>query len=117
MQFGVYVIHPTNRKSRLKCSDCALSYSLKDYQILFDAKRLIYFKYTPPEKKRYKVLCHECVFKTVKKDSGGESCYLNIVALTSKVQYNCEFTPENDLSESGINWTEPSGIWPEDSQF
>ena len=121
MEFGVYVIHPTNRKSRLKCSGCSLSYSVKDYKILFDNKKLVYFKYTPPEKKRHKVLCHDCLFKTISKDSEGDSCSLNIIDSTAQVQYNCEFNPENPHNEasgiSGKNLPEPTGIWPYDSDF
>ena len=63
----VTVINPKNRKSPIRCSICSLKYSLRDYTILFDNKKLIYFYSHLKTSKRRKVICHDCLLKELKK--------------------------------------------------
>jgi hypothetical protein len=63
----VNVINPKERKSPIRCSVCGLKYSLRDYKILFENKKLIYFYFTPEGKKHKKVICHDCLLKELKK--------------------------------------------------
>tara|TARA_B100000131_G_C17595172_1_gene400990 strand:+ start:211 stop:519 length:309 start_codon:yes stop_codon:yes gene_type:complete len=63
----VDVINPKDRKSPIRCSVCGLKYSLRDYKILYENKKLIYFYFKPKGKKRKKVICHDCLLKQLKK--------------------------------------------------
>lgn len=56
------VIRPTTFKGReLKCKACDITYSKRDYVILFKANKIIYFEFLE------RVVCHDCFYKTVKK--------------------------------------------------
>ena len=41
----IILIDPEKRKRAIKCSECGLSYSAKDYKVLYDNKKLIFFKF------------------------------------------------------------------------
>lgn len=43
----------------VKCSACELKYSHKDYKLLKDAKKLVYFQF---KRKRF---CHECFCRLI----------------------------------------------------
>ena len=60
------IINPKDRKSKCKCSLCNLTYTPKDYQLLFDTEKLIFLSYVPPQKKRAKIVCHSCLLTLVK---------------------------------------------------
>ena len=117
MNFGVYVISPAKRKSRLKCSKCSLSYTPREYKTLFDSKKLVYFQYTPPEKKRYKVLCHDCLFEVIDKDSEGRECAVDIIDKDTQTQYTCYFAPENEEDVILPHTGNFSGINPSNFDF
>jgi hypothetical protein len=46
-------------RGHVKCSACELKYTHKDYKLLKDAKKLVYFQF---KKKRF---CHECFCKLI----------------------------------------------------
>ena len=60
------IINPKNRKSKCKCSLCNLTYTPKEYKLLFDLEKVVYLFYLPPEKKRAKVVCHSCLLPLIK---------------------------------------------------
>ena len=63
------VIDPSKRKSKLCCSRCSLSYSPRDYKILYENEKLAFFKLNlPPESK--KLYCHDCVYKSISEFMG-----------------------------------------------
>lgn len=51
-------------KSKIKCSICDLSYSSRDYKILYDVKKLVYLVF---EIKPGMTFCHECSTKVMEK--------------------------------------------------
>jgi hypothetical protein len=56
--FEAKTIRPTTYKGKhLKCGECALLYSKRDYNILFKAKKLIYFEFMD------QILCHDCFYR------------------------------------------------------
>ena len=57
-------IDPNERKSKITCFACGLSYSARDYLLLYESKKLAYFKYRPSDFKRQRVFCHNCFYKS-----------------------------------------------------
>ena len=56
--FEAKTIRPTTYKGKhLKCDECGLRYSKRDYNILFKAKRLAYFEFMD------QILCHDCFYR------------------------------------------------------
>ena len=60
------IIRPESRKSKCRCTLCNLTYSYKDYKALFEAQKVIYFSYLPPNMKRPKTVCHSCLLTLIK---------------------------------------------------
>tara|TARA_B100001094_G_C17599176_1_gene515680 strand:- start:287 stop:565 length:279 start_codon:yes stop_codon:yes gene_type:complete len=60
MHLEAKTIDPKARKSRVTCSECGLSYSARNYNILYDNEKLAFFKLKPP-KGRSKIICHGCL--------------------------------------------------------
>tara|TARA_R100000008_G_scaffold74613_1_gene53505 strand:- start:244 stop:579 length:336 start_codon:yes stop_codon:yes gene_type:complete len=85
----VEVINPKDRKRALKCCDCGMTYSIKDYQLLFDSEKLIYFKYKSPKDKRAKIYCHGCLLKAIRKDYPLDEIPLKIK--DSEYEYICRY--------------------------
>ena len=56
------IINSQKRKSKISCSKCSLSYSARDYHILYENEKLAFFKakFPPERKKNY---CHDCLYK------------------------------------------------------
>ena len=57
------LIDPNKRKVRVGCYRCKLSYTARNYLILYDGEKLAYFKFKPLEFKRAKIFCHDCLHK------------------------------------------------------
>ena len=63
------IVDPFKRKAKIKCFACGLSYSGKDYGILYQNEKLAFFKIKFPEQRK-KIYCHECLYKTIVKQMG-----------------------------------------------
>jgi hypothetical protein len=46
------------KKRKFACAGCGMTYSLKDYRILFDSRKISYFRF--PDKPEIKH-CHDCL--------------------------------------------------------
>jgi hypothetical protein len=51
-------------KRIIRCTFSGLKYTVKDYQILYDAKKLAYFEFSS-FKKTKPIVCHEVLYKYV----------------------------------------------------
>tara|TARA_B100000287_G_scaffold420859_1_gene460785 strand:- start:1814 stop:2110 length:297 start_codon:yes stop_codon:yes gene_type:complete len=89
------IIDPATRKNKLTCSSCGISYSAREYQLLYDSKKIIYFKF------KNKVICHECLVKKIREHSAGEK--IKIVIYSDEHKFKCEFDP-NSSSDSDISF-------------
>ena len=69
MKLKAVIINPYERKSRVTCSCCGLSYSAKNYAILYENEKLAFFKMKIPGK-RLKIYCHDCLYKAVHSGMG-----------------------------------------------
>ena len=79
-------IDPKKRKSKITCHVCGLSYSARDYDLLYDSQKLAYFKYKPMNYKRQRVFCHNCFYKsTVEQMSAFGQIDVEMVTLEGKI--------------------------------
>ena len=85
----IILIEPESRKRAIKCSACDLSYSAKDYKLLFYSKKLIYFKFKAPKTKSYKIFCHSCMVEHLHKNFPFDD-ELPVKIVTSKYEYVCK---------------------------
>jgi hypothetical protein len=76
-------INAATRKSKITCHNCSLSYSARDYGLLYDSKKLAYFKYKPVNYKRQRVMCHDCFYKKTI-ESMGERDKLEVEIITGE---------------------------------
>lgn len=58
-------IDPYKRKSKISCSECFLSYSARDYKILYENEKLAFFKFKLPSDKRKKIYCNNCLYESI----------------------------------------------------
>ena len=86
------VILPSNQKRRLTCAVCGMSYTPKEYKILYENKKLIYFKFYGLNEKKYKIICHDCVWNVIGELSNGEDLDFRIIG--EKEVYECTFDPD-----------------------
>ena len=55
------LVDSEKRKTRITCYRCELSYTARNYDILFESRKLAYFKFKPIGFKRPKLFCHDCM--------------------------------------------------------
>ena len=101
------VLLPSSQGRKVVCSSCDLSYSAKDYKILYENKKLIYFKFYGLYEKKFKVICHDCLWKIIAEMSNGEPMMFRIIG--EKDIYECEFDPDE--------YTDPSAEDDDMSDF
>lgn len=58
------IINPKTRKTKVICCRCDLSYSARNYKILYENEKLAFFKMGLPEKP-VKIYCHGCIYKEI----------------------------------------------------
>jgi hypothetical protein len=88
----IKVLLAASRKRAIKCSQCAIMYSPTDYGTLYKNKKLIYFQYTAPQKKRSKVYCHDCILRAVADSCSGDS-QIQLKIIDEEYEWDCEFFP------------------------
>lgn len=93
-KYEVDLIRPEALKDKrsIKCGCCDLRYSIKDYELLFEAKKLIYFD-IPFLTKKKRTSCHECLRKEMLKIGKGKTviAYINDGMKKNK----CKFYPSD----------------------
>jgi G:T-mismatch repair DNA endonuclease (very short patch repair protein) len=86
--FVAEIINPEARKRKLTCSSCGISYSARDYKILYESHKIIYFKY------KNKIYCHECLWKLVKAAAKGKVMSFSLI--NADYEYKCIYDPHED---------------------
>ena len=93
-----YVISPDERKRALKCAECGLTYSVKDYDLLYSNQKLIYFKFKSPNSKRSKIYCHECILKAMAaSEPAKEELKINPSSRSAKLRYAIKVNNSSDF--------------------
>ena len=87
------VINPEGRKRALKCCDCDMTYSVKDYGILFESEKLIYFKFKPQDGTRSKIHCHGCLLNAIHKSYPFDE--INLKIIDDEYEYICKYYAED----------------------
>ena len=84
----------------ISCECCSLNtYSIEDYKILYVGKKLAYFMYPEPSNpSKIFILCHDCLFKKIKKEANGKE--INLILLDEENEHVCKFTPEELIDEA-----------------
>jgi len=95
----IILIDPDKRKRAIKCSECGLSYSAKDYRVLYDNKKLIFFKFKFPNRKTYKTFCHSCIVEYIHKNFPFDK-ELPIKIITTKYEYVCKLYHSDDPDDT-----------------
>ena len=93
------------RKRVIKCLDpkCSLKYSVKDYTILYENKKLMYFDASSILVKSKSIICHDCLFRHILALSGSKIAKVAIINPDDKTAKICNFYPRSDkkwLSEN-----------------
>jgi hypothetical protein len=58
------IINAKKRKTRVTCSKCSLSYTGRNYSILYKNEKLAFFKMKLPDDK-LRTYCHDCLYKVI----------------------------------------------------
>ena len=93
----VEIISPKDRKRALKCCDCEMVYSVKDYDILFKNEKLIYFKFKPKGEKRKKTYFHLCLLSAIYYSYPFDEIPLKII--DSDYEYHCRYFAVDEDNE------------------
>jgi len=94
-------------KRKVKCLMCGLNYSIKDYQILFDAKKLMYFDvsglnfWDPKEQSfldnEFAVTCHGCLHKiAIKFAKNRNQKIIQMIIQDGEKKFTCNFYTDKD---------------------
>ena len=84
-------------KDCVKCDKCKMLYPDDEYQILFDNQKLGYFYFTYEGDMGLYQVCHDCLFKKIKKIANGEE--LQLIILDEKNEHVCKFYPEETYDD------------------
>ena len=97
------VIRPELRKSRCRCSLCNLTYTPKQYRLLYDLKKVIYFSYLPPNLKRHKIVCHACLMPLIKMHRKSDlKISVKIMDKAKESSWRC-YSYANDVEDSVLD--------------
>jgi len=69
MNLKAKIINPFERKTRVTCSMCDLSYLARNYVILYENEKVAFFKMKITSQ-RLKIYCHDCLYKAVHNGMG-----------------------------------------------
>jgi hypothetical protein len=86
------------RKRIIRCltPKCGLRYSVKDYTVLYDNKKLMYFDARSILVKSKAIICHDCLFKRILALTGTEIARVLIVNPDDGTGKICKFYPDGD---------------------
>jgi len=86
------------RKRVVRCltPKCQLRYSVKDYEILYDNKKLMYFDASSILVKSKSIICHDCLFRHILALTGSKVAKVLIVNPDKGTAKICKFYPKGD---------------------
>ena len=86
------------RKRVIRCLDpkCGLKYSVNDYTILYDNKKLMYFDASSILVKSKSVICHDCLFRHISSLTGNKVAKVAIINPDNNTAKICNFYPSSD---------------------
>lgn len=96
--FCAEVINPDDRKRRIKCSSCGISYTAGDYKILYENKKIVYFKY------KNKIYCHECLYKILSDYAQGKR--ITFIIKMDGHEFKCKLEQNKSFDEGESPFTD-----------
>jgi len=85
------IINPFERKARITCFECGLSYLARNYKILYENEKLAFFKIKLFARgNRKKIYCHDCLYKAIV-ESMGPLPLLNVKIITLEDELTVTF--------------------------
>ena len=85
-QLKAKVLNPARtRRKEFKCGACRYaSYNARDYKILYDAKKVVFFTFPHTSKKVY---CNDCVLEAVALKAAPNENELSLLVIDGKESY------------------------------
>jgi|TARA_R110000824_G_scaffold16478_2_gene68230 hypothetical protein len=111
MVHKAYVILPKDIGSLLiECDDCSINYRVEDYKTLYFSKKICYF-FLPEEEEEPTdhsftfdiILCHQCLFKYLKKTTSQTSGPLTVLIIDEGKGYHITVDPD-DIDSNADEW-------------
>ena len=94
-----------NSNEGIFCENCNISYKDEEYKILYERKKIGYFFFTDPKDIGLLwLLCHDCLFKKIKKLAEGEE--LDLLILDDDNEYTCKFYPFETMDDDDDNFSD-----------
>ena len=112
MVHKAYVVSPKDIGSPfIECDDCSINYGVEDYKTLFLSKKMCYFFLPAGEEKEATeysftfdvILCHQCLFKYLKKTTSQTSTPLTVLIIDEETGYHITVDPD-DVDSSADEW-------------
>ena len=107
--YEIELITPNSLKAKrrriIRCltPKCGLKYSVKDYEILYDNKKLMYFDARSTLVKSKSVICHECLFRHILSLTGSKVAKVLIINPDRGKGHICNFYPDGDKKWLGLD--------------
>ena len=92
-----------NSNEGIFCESCGLDYDDGEYKILYKHKKIGYFFFIDPSQNdRLYILCHDCLFKKIKKLAKGEE--FDLLIMDDDNEYTCKFYPHETWDDDDDNF-------------
>ena len=88
------------KSGKISCGGCKLSYLRTEYKILFKNKKLAYFFLPDPlDPIKMMIVCHDCLFKILKKTADKTDKPTELIILDEEEEYRCKFYSQDFLGD------------------
>lgn len=124
MVHKAYVVSPKDIGSpSIECDDCAIEYSVADYTTLHLSKKICYFWLPAEEGEDISdyaftfdiILCHQCLFKYLKKTSSQTNAPLTVLIIDEGTGYHITVDPDDIDSKAGEWMDDLDDLFDDDS--
>ena len=85
--------HKRTTRKKIKCIECSLEYSRKDYYVLYENQKLAYFNFPPRTKN---IFCHECFYNEMFALAEEREKEIKILVKDRKNEYIINIGPINE---------------------
>jgi hypothetical protein len=123
MVHKAYVVSPKDIGSPfIECDDCSIEYSVADYKTLHLSKKICYFWLPADEEETSEyaftfdiILCHQCLFKYLKKTSSHTSTPFTVLIIDEGTGYHITVDPDDIDSDAGEWMDDLDDLFDDDS--
>ena len=76
--------HKRTTRKKIKCKNCKIQYTKKDYNTLYENRKLAYFSFPPRTKN---IFCHDCFYQEILSLSEKEKKEVKVLVKDSESEY------------------------------